>query len=52
MKPTDMAVGCDKTRLTEVRICLTKDFSFRECAEVVRRACRRNKLKMPAIRGG
>ena len=52
LKPTDMAVACDKTRLAEVRICLTKDFSFRECAEVVRRACRRDKLEMPAMRGG
>ncbi len=52
LKPADMAVACDKTRITEVRICLNKDFSFRDCAEVVRHACRRDKLVMPAMRGG
>jgi ribonuclease T2 len=52
LKSTEMAVACDKTRLTEVRICLSKDFSFRDCAEVARRACRRDKLTMPAMRGG
>ena len=35
----DMAVACDKTRLTEMRVCMSKDFSFRACAEVARRAC-------------
>ncbi len=48
----DFAVACDKTRLTEVRICLTKDFKFRECAEIARRACRRERLLMPSMRGG
>jgi ribonuclease T2 len=52
LQPADFAVACDKTRLTEVRICLAKDFSFHNCAEVVRRACRRDKLAMPAMRGG
>jgi ribonuclease T2 len=35
-----------------VRVCLTKDFRFRDCAEVDRRACRRDKLVMPPVRGG
>jgi ribonuclease T2 len=52
LQPADFAVACDKTRLTEVRICLAKDFSFHDCAEVVRRACRRDKLAMPAMLGG
>jgi ribonuclease T2 len=52
LQPADFAVACDQTRLTEVRICLAKDFSFHDCAEVVRRACRRDKLAMPAMRGG
>jgi ribonuclease T2 len=47
-----MAVACDGKRLTEVRICLNKDFSFRNCAEVARAACRRDKVAMPAARGG
>lgn len=47
-----MAVACDGKRLTEVRICLTKDFAFRDCPEVARRACRLDKVAMPAVRGG
>jgi ribonuclease T2 len=52
LRPANFAVACDKTRLTEVRICLAKDFSFHDCAEIVRRACRRDKLMMSAVRGG
>lgn len=51
LKPAAMAVGCDKKRLTDVRICLTKDFKFRDCAEVARRSCRLDKVAMPAVRG-
>ncbi|MFN3657423.1 MAG: ribonuclease T2 family protein [Pseudolabrys sp.] len=47
-----LAVACDKKRLTEIRICLTRDFSFRDCTEVSKRSCRRDKLVMPAVRGG
>jgi ribonuclease T2 len=47
-----LAVACDSKRLSEVRICLGKDFSFRDCAEVTRRACRRDRIAMPAVRGG
>jgi ribonuclease T2 len=46
-----IAVGCDTKRVNEVRICLGKDFGFRGCAEVDRRACRRDKLVMPPSRG-
>ncbi|MCF8477286.1 MAG: ribonuclease T, partial [Pseudolabrys sp.] len=46
-----LAVACDSKRLSEVRICLSKDFSFRACPEVTRRACRRDKVLMPAVRG-
>jgi len=52
LKPAALAVVCDKTRLTEVRICLGKDFAFHDCANVVRSACRSDKLAMPALRGG
>jgi ribonuclease T2 len=48
----DFAVACDSKRLSEVRICLNKDFSFRSCAEVTRRACKRESVAMPAMRGG
>ncbi len=47
-----LAVACDSKRLSEVRVCLTKDFSFRDCPEVTRGACRRDKVFMPAVRGG
>ncbi len=47
-----LAVACDSKRLNEVRICLGKDFSFRDCAEVTRRSCRRDRIAMPAVRGG
>jgi ribonuclease T2 len=46
------AVTCDGKRLSEVRVCLNKDFSYRDCAEVVRRACKRDAIAMPAVRGG
>jgi ribonuclease T2 len=49
---TAFAVACDSKRLSEVRVCLNKDFSFRECAEVARRACKRETVAMPAVRGG
>jgi ribonuclease T2 len=45
-----LAVTCESKRLSEVRICLTREFSFRDCAEVTRRACRREKIAMPAVR--
>ncbi len=48
----DFAVACDSKRLSEVRICLNKDFSFRNCAEVTRAACKRESIVMPAMRGG
>jgi ribonuclease T2 len=47
-----IAVTCGSTRLNEVRICLSRDLKFRDCADVDRRACRRDKLVMPPVRGG
>jgi ribonuclease T2 len=47
-----IAVSCDRKRLTEVRVCLNKDFSVRDCAEIARRACRQDRIAMPAVRGG
>ena len=47
----NMAVACDATRLTGVRLCMAKDFSFRDCADVVGHACARDKLAMPAVHG-
>jgi ribonuclease T2 len=47
-----IAVDCDKKRLTEIRICMSKDLKFRDCPEVVKRACRRDQVMMPPVRGG
>jgi len=47
-----IAVTCDSKRLSEVRVCMSKDFAFKDCPETARRACRRDKVAMPAIRGG
>src|SRR6266576_1224726 len=47
-----IAVTCDKTRLSEVRICMSKDLQFRGCEEIDRRACRRDQVEMPPVRGG
>ncbi len=47
-----IAVTCDSKRLSEVRVCMSRDFTFHDCPETARRACRRDKVAMPAIRGG
>jgi ribonuclease T2 len=46
-----LAVRCDSKRITEVRICLTREFQFRDCGEVDRRACRREQVAMPPVGG-
>ena len=48
----EISVSCDGKRLTEVWLCLAKDFSFRACPEITRRACRRDRIAMPAMRAG
>ena len=50
LSASSMAVVCDKKRLTEVRICLSKELQFRDCSEIVRRSCRRDQLVMPPMR--
>ena len=47
-----IAVTCNRTRLSEVRICMSKDLQFRACEEIDRRACRRDQVTMPPLRGG
>jgi len=47
-----IAVTCSGTRLSEVRICLGKDLKFRDCAEIDRRSCPRDRVAMPPVRGG
>jgi ribonuclease T2 len=52
MTPTAVAVTCNRSRLSEVRICLSKDLQFRDCGDIDRRACRRDQVTMPPVRGG
>ena len=47
-----ISVTCSSRRLSEVRICLSKDMQFRACEEIDRRACRRDEVVMPPVRGG
>src|ERR1700684_1444459 len=47
-----IAVTCNRSRLSEVRICMGKDLQFRACDELDRRACRRDQVTMPPVRGG
>src|SRR3954447_18581958 len=47
-----ISVICSGRRLSEVRVCLSKDMQFRACEETDRRACRRDEVVMPPVRGG
>ena len=47
-----ISVTCNRQRLSEVRICLSRDLQFRSCEEIDRRACRRDQVLMPPLRGG
>jgi ribonuclease T2 len=51
MSLAGISVTCDSRRLHEVRICLTKDLRFRDCEQLERRSCRRERLVMPPVRG-
>ena len=46
-----IAIACARRRLTEVRLCLSKDLQFRDCPQIVKRSCRRDQLVMPPTRG-
>jgi ribonuclease T2 len=47
-----ISVTCSSRRLSEVRVCLSKDMQFRACDEIDRRACRRDEVVMAPVRGG
>ena len=47
-----ISVLCTSRRLSEVRVCMSKDMQFRACEEIDRRACRRDEVVMPPVRGG
>jgi ribonuclease T2 len=46
-----VSIDCDRTRLREVRICLTRDLRFRDCEDLSRRTCRSATVVMPPVRG-
>ncbi|MDR7223212.1 ribonuclease T2 [Aminobacter aminovorans] len=51
MSADSVAITCDRRFLREVRICMSKDLTFRACPEVDRRGCRLDKVVMPPVRG-
>jgi ribonuclease T2 len=50
LTPAGITLDCDRTRLRQVRICLTRDLKFRDCTDT-RNACRADKVVMPPARG-
>ena len=52
LPPDAIAIECDRRRLSEVRLCLSKDLQFHDCPEIAKRGCRRDQLVMPPTRGG
>jgi ribonuclease T2 len=50
LRSEGMAIECDHRRLTEVRICLSKELQFRDCPEIARRSCKRDQVVMPPVR--
>jgi ribonuclease T2 len=46
-----IAIDCDRQRLREVRICLSRDLGFRDCPQLTRQTCRRAEIVMPPVRG-
>ena len=45
-----MSVACSRAKLSEVRICLTRDLSVRACGQGVRTSCPKVSLQLPASR--
>ena len=45
-----IAASCEGEKLDEIRICLSKDLQFRDCAEVDRRGCRIGQVTLPPAR--
>lgn len=49
MTKQGIAAKCEGRQLEEVRICLTTDLRFRDCEEVDRGGCRRDRIELPPI---
>jgi ribonuclease T2 len=52
MKADGISVACGSKRLSEIRVCMTRDLQFRSCEQLEHRSCRRDQLIMPPVRGG
>lgn len=50
LKPNMIAVQCDRSRLKEVRVCVTKQGAFRSCGSDVRDRCGTERVAMPPVR--
>jgi ribonuclease T2 len=50
LPPAAIEIDCDRTRLREVRICLTRELAFRDCTGR-RPVCRSEQVVMPPARG-
>jgi ribonuclease T2 len=51
LKPEGISISCGSKRLGDIKICMTRDLQFRNCEQIERRSCRRDKLIMPPVRG-
>ena len=45
-----ISISCDGKRLEEVRICLNRDMTFRDCPELDRKGCRAGSTEIIPIR--
>lgn len=52
LNASGIAVTCNRKRLSEVRICMTKELEFRDCPEIDKQACPLDQVTMPPVRGG
>ncbi len=50
MSRRGISISCDGKRLEEVRICLNRDMTFRDCPELDRRGCRAASTEILPIR--
>lgn len=50
MQAGGIAAICDEGNLSEVRICMAKDLSFRPCAQVDKSACRAANVDLPPMK--
>jgi ribonuclease T2 len=50
LTPDAIVIDCDRARLREVRICMTRALAFRSCGASQHRACRADSVVMPPAR--